>query len=183
MATPIVVYDGYGSMGEYLVLGLARAGAQVNVVPLALDTTGISDELRDILARSRPERDAPSVFFSWPNGDVDRYRSPDFFINTMWESSELPATWPAQLNRSRTVIVPSRFVARVCRASGVEAPIEVIPEGIDPAVYRYESRPERPGLTTLVVGTAGIGLLNQNALRRPVPDAGPSLVCPATRTR
>src|SRR5438105_11938920 len=31
----------------------------------------------------------------------------------------------------------------------------------------------------LVVGTAGIGLLNQNALRRPVPDAGPSLVCPA----
>ena len=31
------VYSGYGSMAEYLVLGMARAGATVNVVPQSLD--------------------------------------------------------------------------------------------------------------------------------------------------
>ena len=51
------------------------------------------------------------------------------------------------------MIVPTRFVARVCRDSGVEVPIVVIPEGIDPDVYPYVERPEREGLTTLVVAT------------------------------
>jgi glycosyltransferase involved in cell wall biosynthesis len=75
------------------------------------------------------------------------------FINTMWESSRLPAGWTAALNRARTVIVPTRFVAKVCRESGVTVPIEVVPEGVDPAVYHYLERPTRPGLTTLIVGT------------------------------
>ena len=36
----------------------------------------------------------------------------------MWETSRLPAAWPALLNDARAVIVPTRFVARVCRDSG-----------------------------------------------------------------
>ncbi len=50
------------------------------------------------------------------------------------------------------MIVPTRFVADVCRRSGVTVPVHVVPEGIDPAVYRYESRPQRDGLVTLMVG-------------------------------
>jgi glycosyltransferase involved in cell wall biosynthesis len=154
VASPFLLYDGYGSMAEYLVLGLVRAGTDVNVVPLAIDPTGLSSEFRAILARSRPEVGAPTLYFSWPERDLDRYRSGgDFFINTMWESSRLPAEWPERLNRARALIVPSRYVARVCRASGVQTPIEVIPEGLDPDVYHYEPRPDRAGLTTLVVGT------------------------------
>ncbi|MCC2668340.1 MAG: glycosyltransferase, partial [Armatimonadetes bacterium] len=40
----------------------------------------------------------------------------------------------------------------VFRASGVTRPIWVLPEGIDPEIYRYQDRPARPGLTTLMVG-------------------------------
>jgi glycosyltransferase involved in cell wall biosynthesis len=43
-------------------------------------------------------------------------------------------------------------VAEVCRRSGVEAPVEVVPEGVDPALYPCLDRPERDGLTTLLVG-------------------------------
>ena len=68
--------------------------------------------------------------------------SNDLFVNTMWESSALPAAWPAALNRARAVIVPSRFVADVCRASGVTVPIEVIPEGIDSDIYGFHDRPQ-----------------------------------------
>ena len=39
------------------------------------------------------------------------------------------------------------------RNSGVRVPVEVVPDGIDPAVYRYVERPRRPGVTTLIVST------------------------------
>ncbi len=65
----------------------------------------------------------------------------------------MPASWPQRLNQARALIVPTRFVAGVCRSSGVTIPIEVVPQGVDPEVYHYEERPRRPGLTTLIVAT------------------------------
>lgn len=147
------VYDGYGSMAEYLVLGMERVGAHVDVLPLTLDRTGLSPELQEILDRSRPQRDAPSLYFAPPG--AERHLFPDaenLYMNTMWESDRLPPSWSPALNRARMVIVPTRAVATVCRQSGVTVPIEVIPEGVDPAIYHWEERPDRPGLTTLMVG-------------------------------
>ena len=154
VAAPFMLYDGYGSMAEYLVRGLVRAGAAVNVAPFDLDTAGLAPEFLDILAAARPEIAGPVLYFCWPRPDLERFRGArDLFINTMWETSRLPARWPARLNEARAVIVPSRFVAEVCRASGVEVPIKVVPEGVDPDVYGYIERPPREGLTTLVVAT------------------------------
>jgi glycosyltransferase involved in cell wall biosynthesis len=154
ISASLLVYDGYGSMAEYLIRGIARAGATVNVAPLHLDMAGLSEECKTIVLRSQPEPDAPVLYFSWPSHHLERYRSAsDLFINTMWESSRLPSDWPAWLNRARAVIVPTSFVADVCRISGVTTPIEVLPEGIDPAVYYYIDRPPRSTFTTLIVGT------------------------------
>lgn len=154
VSAPFMVYDGYGSMAEYLVLGMVRAGAEVNVAPHCLDPAGLSEELQEIVQHSRPADDAPVLYFSWPQANLGRLRTAgDLFINTMWESSRLPAEWTRLLNLARAVIVPTRFVAQACRQSGVTVPTFVVPEGIDPAVYHYEERPERAGLTTLIVGT------------------------------
>ncbi|MCC6444425.1 MAG: glycosyltransferase [Armatimonadetes bacterium] len=154
LAAPFAVYDGYGSMAEYLALGMARAGAEVNLSPISLDQTGMTEEFLRLVRRARPEKDAPALYFCWPRPDLEPFlKSPALFINTMWESSRLPADWPDRLDRACALIVPTRFVADVCRASGVTAPIEVIPEGLDPDIYRYEERPERPHFTTLIVST------------------------------
>jgi glycosyltransferase involved in cell wall biosynthesis len=156
LAAQFDVSSGYGSMAEYLALGLARAGATVRVLPLSLNLAGLTPEFGSLVERARrlaADPTAPALYFSWPRGDLERLRgAADLFVNTMWESSRLPASWPAQLNTTRTVIVPTRFVARVCRESGVTAPLEVIPEGVDPEVYHFEPRPAGRGLTTLVVG-------------------------------
>lgn len=153
VATQVEVSSGYGSMAEYLILGMARAGANVSVLPFGVDVRGLLPETREILDRSRPLPGGPALYFSWPRADLERLNgASDLFVNTMWESNRLPASWPEMLNRARAVIVPTRFVARVCRESGVTAPIEVIPEGIDPDVYHLEDRPEQPGLTTLTIG-------------------------------
>jgi glycosyltransferase involved in cell wall biosynthesis len=153
VAAPFIIYDGYGSMAEYLVRGLARAGATVNLAPLGIDLAGMSDEFRDIYARSTPEITGAVLYFCWPRADLERFRVDDLFVNTMWESSQLPASWAPQLNQARTVIVPTRFVARLCKEAGVDVPVEVIPEGVDPAVYHFERRPAHEGLTTLMVAT------------------------------
>ena len=154
VAAPLMVYDGYGSIAEYTARGMARAGANVNLVPLDYDPAGLSPETIALVERSRPDASAPVLYYCWPRRDLDRFEaSEELFVNTMWETSRLPADWPARLNRARAVIVPTRFVADVFRRSGVTVPIDVVPEGIDPDVYRYLERPEREGLTTLAVGT------------------------------
>jgi glycosyltransferase involved in cell wall biosynthesis len=154
VAAPFYIYDGYGSMAEYLVLGLDREGAAVHISPLDSDFTGMSEELQAIIRRSRPEPGAPTLYFCWPRPDLDRFAvAHDLFVNTMWESSRIPTEWPTRLNGARAVIVPTRFCAQTFRDSGVTAPLEVVPEGVDPAVYHYEHRPEREGITTLAVGT------------------------------
>ena len=133
---------------------MQRAGARVNVVPFDNDMNGISQEFKGILKHSRPDKSAPTLYFCWPRPDLERFRhSSELFIYTMWESSRLPVDWPERLNRMRAVVVPTRFCARVCRDSGVTVPIEVVPLGVDPAIYSFQQRPEREGLTTLVVGT------------------------------
>lgn len=154
VAAPFMVYDGYGSMAEYLVLSMENAGVTVNVIPMDLDLAETSSEFQAIYRRSRPGANEPLLYFCWPRPELERLiQAPDLFINTMWESNQLPAGWAGRLNRARAVIVPTRFVADVCRKSNVTVPIEVVPEGIDPSVYHYMERPERETFTTLIVGT------------------------------
>jgi glycosyltransferase involved in cell wall biosynthesis len=146
------ICTGYGSMAEYLVRSMARAGADVRVIPLAIQMEGLSDEFRRLALR-RPEAQAPALYFSWPRPELESLRSyPDLFLNTMWESSRLPRGWTGQLNGARAVIVPTSWVAGMLRENGVTVPVEVVPEGIDPEVYAYVERPETGLLTTLIVG-------------------------------
>ena len=149
-----VVFDGYGSMSEYAVLSMVRAGATVDVVPQAVVRQGLAPETLEILAASQPKPDSPVLYYSWPQPDLDRFRTArDLFIFTMVESSGVPRVWVDQLNRARGVIAPTRYMARAFRASGVTVPIEVAQQGIDPGIYHYEDRPDRPGLTSLIVAT------------------------------
>jgi glycosyltransferase involved in cell wall biosynthesis len=149
-----VVFDGYGSMSEYALLGMMRSGATVDVVPQAVVQSGLNQETLDALAASRPKQDSPVLYYSWPQPDLNRFRTArDLFIFTMVESSRVPQVWVSQLNHARCVVVPTRYMANAFRESGVTVPIEVAPQGIDPAVYHYEERPERPGMTTLIVAT------------------------------
>lgn len=153
LAATFMVYDGYGSMAEYLALGMERAGAEVHVAPFHIDAAAASPEFQELLKRSRPDPQGVVLAHAWWGEDLARFGSAqDLFIKTVWETSQLPRDWPSRLNKARAVIVPSDFAARVFRDSGVRVPVEVAYEGIDPDVYPYVDRPERKGVTTLIVG-------------------------------
>jgi glycosyltransferase involved in cell wall biosynthesis len=50
---------------------------------------------------------------------------------TVWETSRLPAHWPALLNALAAVVVPSEWNRDVFRQSGVTVPIHVLPHTSD----------------------------------------------------
>lgn len=154
LVAPFLVYDGYGSMAEHLALGLQQAGAEVHLRPLLLDLKGTDPRFARLVQESRPEPGAPVLYYCWPRPDLDGNAFGDcpLFVNTMWEGTRLPEEWTARLNRARAVIAPTEWVAEVFRKSGVTRPIWVLPEGVDPDLYQWVDRPERPGLTTLMVG-------------------------------
>jgi glycosyltransferase involved in cell wall biosynthesis len=152
VAAPVTVSTGYGSMAEYMVCAMARAGASINLIPVCLNPAGMSEEFLEIFHNSKPDPNAPVLYYHWVSADLERFKhNRELFIHTMWESSQLPRGWSEQLNCARAVSVPTRFVARVFRESGVRVPIEVIPDGVAPEIYHYEQRPTRDGLTTLMV--------------------------------
>src|SRR5262249_7673634 len=123
LAATFMVYDGYGSMAEYLALGMARAGADLQVLPLRIDPTAVSPEFEELLARSRPDPDGVVLCHAWWGENLARFgHASDLFVKTAWETSRLPADWPARLNKATAVIVPSRFAAQVFRESGVCVP-------------------------------------------------------------
>ncbi len=107
-----MVYDGYGSLAEYLALGLAcrRARPHCTARPRPPRDSHAAGAHRCRTSRFLGRRAGPC--FSWLREDIERHLStPDLFINTM-ETSELLRTWPAWLNRSRAVIVPTRLRGR-----------------------------------------------------------------------
>jgi len=152
VASDLLVYDGLGSMAEYAALGMARAGADVRLAPITLDRAGLRPETLALL--ERPKADGPVLYWSTPRPELEAHAAaPELFVRAAWESSRLPADWPGRFERARAVIATSTHVADACRASGVTVPLAVVPDGVDPAVHHWWRRPERPGVTTLIVGT------------------------------
>ncbi len=149
-----MVADGYGTMAEYIALGMDRAGTRVNVLPYRIVEAGLSDRLLELIRRSKLDRAAPLVHHSTVDAGFHLFRRcREYVISTMWESDGLPVTWLPALHAARSVVVPTRWCADVFRAHSITRPIHVVPDGIDPAVYHYRPAPERESVTTLMVGT------------------------------
>ena len=154
LAAPFMVYDGYGSMAEQLALGMQADGAEVNVSPLELNLEGTTDEFRKLHQAARTDHGDIVLYFCWPRPDLARFTAAsNLVIYTMWEASRLPVQWPSLINQARAVIVPTRFVQKVCIDSGVTVPVIVVPQGVDTTLYPYIDRPTSDGITTLIVGT------------------------------
>jgi len=153
LGATFMVADGYGSMAEYIALGMDRAGARVNILPHRIVEMGLSDRLLELVRQSRLDLAAPLVHHNTVDSGVHLFaRFREYVLSTMWESDGLPVTWLRALHAARSVVVPTRWCADVFRAHSITRPIHVVPDGIDPAVYHYRPAPEHEGVTTLMVG-------------------------------
>jgi glycosyltransferase involved in cell wall biosynthesis len=135
---------GVGTRVEYRGLSNTRAGATPALVPFS------RDPLPDELASA----DAPTVahlvpeYYPLVQSVLDGGR---FVAHTVWESDRLPQHWPDLLNATDRVIVPTGWNRDVFVASGVRAPVHVVPHvatapepgdsgaglGLDPDDYAF----------------------------------------------
>ena len=123
---------GYGRLTGHLVRQLDRVGIPSVFSPECMSESDVplDPALKGRLVGPKPARPllqltGPPTKF--PDGSV---------VLTMWESSRLSRGMVDNLNRAACVVVPCRWNADSFRESGVNAPIRVVPLGIDPAVYR-----------------------------------------------
>lgn len=154
LVAPFMIYDGYGSMAEHLALNLEAAGMRVEARPIALDRRGLTPALLALLDRAPLRGAAATLLFTYPQAALEPFLAEGASFYTMWEGDRIPPSWCSQLAAAKHLVVPARFLPTVLSASGISTSTSVVPLGIDPDVYGPIVRPEREGLTTLVVATA-----------------------------
>lgn len=70
------------------------------------------------------------------SGDPEQYR----IGYTPWESSVIPDTWPSIMGKMQEIWTPSQYCVDVFGSYNVNKIIRKVPHGIDPEVWKIESR-------------------------------------------
>ena len=132
-------YTGYAVAAKSYLRAFHRAGMAVTWSPMLPDEKGYRS------VENFSSEDPVLAELAQRNGDCDTvviHTVPEYypplienaraagrrvFGYTVWELENLPAHWPAILNRLDGVVVPCRWNVEVFRNSGVSVPIHVVP--------------------------------------------------------
>lgn len=125
---------GYGDAADRLVRAVRASGTRVEYRGWSNTRAGAIPALvpfsRDPLPRERIGPGAPTVTHLVPEYyPLVRSVVPDgaFIAHTVWESDRLPQHWPALLDATDLVIVPTEWNREVFTGSGVHTPVAVVP--------------------------------------------------------
>jgi hypothetical protein len=152
LVSDLTSYSGYGNTAQHMAIEFARIGYEISLIPMYLDEYNLAPEVANMLADSPHVLRSPVLYYGWPKPAIRVLRRYDHLINTMCESSSLPAQYVRLLHGAFRVIVPSTFCRDVFKSSGVRAPIAVVPEAIRVETFPFLHRPRRSTFTGLVVG-------------------------------
>jgi len=151
-AADINSFTGYGLHAIQIIRDLIGMGVQVAVRPTSCNESFGALIPADIRALFVLE----SSFAEWelllhpPNFPPTSGKKTAYF--TMWEASRLPPNGVSVLNKAEIVIVPNVWNATCFSACGVNAPIRVVPLGMNTEVYRYRPKKQHG---PFVFGAAG----------------------------
>jgi glycosyltransferase involved in cell wall biosynthesis len=125
---------GYGDAADRLVRAVRDSGVRVEYRGWSDTSAGAPPALvpcsRDPIPSERAEPEAPTVAHLVPEHYpfVRSVVPPGPFVaHTVWESDRLPQHWPALLNETDLVVVPTAWNRDVFTASGVRTPIAIVP--------------------------------------------------------
>jgi glycosyltransferase involved in cell wall biosynthesis len=125
---------GYSVAAGRLVRALRDSGVDVEMLGLTHthrgpDSEWVSHSRDDPASSARAREGAPTVMHLVPEHitHVRRSVAGPLIVHTVWETDRPPAHWPALLNRSDGVLVPTAWNRDAFRASGVRVPVDVVP--------------------------------------------------------
>jgi glycosyltransferase involved in cell wall biosynthesis len=138
--------SGYGVAGRRCLLGLAQSGIPTTWTPMVpgaggplyygpFNGAGLGDGELDQFCNRKIDYDVvivhtvPEYFPFW----IEAERGRTIIGHTVWETTAIPAHWPALLNSVDRLIVPCRWNKTVFAQCGVTVPIDVVPHIADDA--------------------------------------------------
>lgn len=141
--------SGYGDAADRLVLALRLFGVPLEYLGWStMDSTDRTAHARahsrDPLSSERARRGAPTVAHLVPEHLPNVRRAlgnGPLISHTVWETDRLPGHWPALLNTVDRVVVPTEWNREVFVASGVTAPVAVVPHVVCDPVLGDLGRP------------------------------------------
>lgn len=135
---PVNTFTGYGLHALQIIRDLEKNnGLYVSVRPTQLTEAFGATVPVDVRERivNGPQPEEWELLLHPPNLLPTPGKKTAYF--TMWESTRLPAVGVKFLNQAKVVIVPCQWNASCFSASGVDAPIRVVPLGINDKVFKY----------------------------------------------
>jgi glycosyltransferase involved in cell wall biosynthesis len=149
--SPIRSHSGYAELGRILVNQCLRAGHQVGVHEIHVQSSqqDFGPLANQALALLDPMPGAEINVVNMIPPHFERFRLPGAknIGCTMFESDRLPAAWVASCNAMDAIWVPAQWVREVFIASGVSVPVSVV--GVDAVAGDYQPPPAE-GLFRLV---------------------------------
>jgi ADP-heptose:LPS heptosyltransferase/glycosyltransferase involved in cell wall biosynthesis len=153
--------DGYGNSATQMVLALSRQLDRVFYQPTFIEPGWerlTPPGLSKLIAIEPPAADYCVIYWPPTPPDPISLRCKRRYAFTMWETDRLPTSWFGVINQYDKLLVPCNGLVKVARDSGVRIPIEVVPLGIDPKVWRYKEREkERPFRFIFYASAIGAG--------------------------
>lgn len=148
---PINTFTGYGLHAVQIIRDLSKF-AHVSVRSIVTSELFGAKVPPDIQKKfvQEPQPEPWEVLLHPPNFMPTHGKKTAYF--SMWESTKLPTQASYFLNRASVVVVPCKWNETLFSASGVTAPIRVVPLGINTHIFGYRPRPEN---TPVTFGAAG----------------------------
>lgn len=125
---PVHKASGLGIASREYVNALKRLG--VNVTVQGTDSGGGAGggaRMRKVLIYHHP----PNTI----NMKKERSYYDRIILNTVWETTRIPRSWMAQINKFDAVCVPSLHNKQALRNSGVKVPIFIVPHGVHSQIF------------------------------------------------
>ena len=146
--TPFSVLDGYGAVGINLLLELDRRGQKIFPVMVGWDRPPhFPARVHEMQAEHRHLHPRWGVAHGYP-GELRRVPAGRLVLWTMWESDRLPDNWKDEIHEGAVaLIVPSSAQIDIFQKSGIELPIYVMPDNVNPDVFTPYDRPARDTFT------------------------------------
>ncbi|THF84192.1 glycosyltransferase family 4 protein [Cohnella fermenti] len=120
---PLTLSSGLGIASRAYVAALRRQGIRV--------LTGSDSSLGAIGKGHSPSVLICHQLSSASNLDKERQLYDRLLLNTVWETTRIPASWVPRINRFDALFVPSEQNRKAFRKSGVKIPIHLVPHGVD----------------------------------------------------
>ncbi|MNI13152.1 D-inositol-3-phosphate glycosyltransferase [compost metagenome] len=129
---PVQRASGLGIASRAYVQALRRKGVDVRI-----NYGGRAEAFRDssrkkVLIYHHP----PSQI----NLKLARARYDCIILNTVWETTQIPARWLPNINKFDAICVPSLHNKQALRNSGVRVPIFIVPHGVNTREYAPSNR-------------------------------------------